>query len=189
MDLSKIELWGILMNLTCFLLWGMTIVYLMRKEAKNRKGSFRNSMKVPNDNFGNEYLSQILMKQSDVAFKRISDSIVNERKLLCNLFKSGVEEEAPFNDNLNHSKAKDPVISSPITSCEIKPDNPSPSIVYSEAVKLAESGMDTDKISRKLMLPRGEVELLIKLRRNPVKLNNNNGDSVKLANKSFSTSI
>jgi hypothetical protein len=189
MDLSKIELWGILMNLTCFLLWGMTIVYLMRKEAKNRKGSFKNPMKVLNDNFGNEYLSQILMKQSDVAFKRISDSIVNERKLLCNLFKSGVEDKAPFSDNLNHYKTKAPAISSSITSCEIKPDKPLPGTVYSEAVKLAELGMDTDKISRKLMLPRGEVELLIKLRRNPDNLNKNKGDSVKLANKSFSSSI
>jgi hypothetical protein len=189
MDLSKIELWGILMNLTCFLLWGMTIVYLMRKEAKNRKGSFRNPMKVPNDNFGNEYLSQILMKQSDVAFKRISDSIVNERELLCKLFKSGVEDEEPFNDKLNHYKAKESVISSPITSCEIKPDKPLPSTVYSEAVRLAELGMDTGKISRKLMLPRGEVELLIKLRSNPDKLNKNDGDSVNLDNKSFSTSI
>jgi hypothetical protein len=189
MELSKIEIWVILMNLTGFLLWGMTIVYLVRKEAKKGEGSFRNPMKLSNDNLGNECFSQILMKQSDVAFKRISDSIIKERELLCNLFKSGSEDKEPISDNLEYYKAKEFVIPSPVISCEIETDKPVPSIVYSEAVRLAELGMDTDKISQKLMLPRGEVELLIKLRKKPVKVNKNSSDRMRLANKSFSTSI
>jgi hypothetical protein len=56
-------------------------------------------------------------------------------------------------------------------------------------VRLAGSGMDIAKISQKLMLPRGEVELLVKLRGKSIKLNNHNGDRAMLANKSISSTI
>ncbi|SPD72676.1 hypothetical protein PITCH_A1470025 [uncultured Desulfobacterium sp.] len=42
--------------------------------------------------------------------------------------------------------------------------------VYTEAIRLSNSGLDIDKISKKLFLARGEVELLLKLRRRPDKI-------------------
>ncbi|SPD74566.1 hypothetical protein PITCH_A2430002 [uncultured Desulfobacterium sp.] len=105
MELTGIGKWEVLMNVSGFLLWGMTIVYMIRKDAKNGNGFFRR--KVYLKNCGKEKnFSEILMKQSEVAFNRNLEGINYEKTKLHDILKEKYDDKYKScnceNKNMGH---------------------------------------------------------------------------------------
>ena len=101
MDLLKEGIWGILLNITGICLWVGTVLYLIIKKFRGRRKDLTISRIRNQKNFDEEVFSQLVKKQSEKAFKRISRTINSERQLLAELIENGDLKKAR-----NHLKSK-----------------------------------------------------------------------------------
>ena len=164
MDLLKEGIWGILLNITGICLWGGTVLYLIIKKVKGRRKDLticriRNQRK-----FDEEVFSQLVKQQSEKAFKRISRTINNERQLLAELIENGDLKKAR-----NHLKSKRISKIEPKSLATNNMKKPFPENMetdsYAEVLRLADRGMTVRKISEMVKIPKGEIEMLITLRK------------------------
>ncbi len=106
----------------------------------------------------------MVKQQSEKAFKRISRTINNERQLLAELIENGDLKKAK-----NRLKSKSISKIKPKSLADNKIKKPFPENTerdsYAEVLRLADRGMTVRKISEMVKIPKGEIEMLITLRK------------------------
>ena len=164
MELLKVGFWGILISITGTCLWGGTMLYLIIKKVKERKNNLK-IYKIHNQrNFDEEMFSQLVKQQSEKAFERISRTIKNERQLLAELIEKGQLKKV--GNHLKSSSISNPKSKS-LQANRVKkpfPGNPARDS-YAEVFRLSDQGMSAIKISEMVKIPKGEIEMLISLRK------------------------
>jgi len=164
MDLLKEGIWGTLLNITGICLWGGTVLYLIINKVKGRRKDLTICRISNQRKFDEEVFSQLVKQQSEKAFKRISHTINNERQLLAELIENGDLKKAR-----THLKSKG---ISKIKPKSLEDNNLKKPFLknterdsYSEVLRLADQGMTVRKISEMVKIPKGEIEMLITLRK------------------------
>jgi hypothetical protein len=182
------EFWEILLNVIAFCLCGLVILCLRKNlKAQGRpwikslfgyraprqsaeKRVIKNKAKVSqnelkgrgNGNLGNlsEVLAQ-LVRQSEMAFTMISDTIKIEREVLREFIERG-----RMSNGIKHLLTEE---LSQIRECPQEKrvrhpeDSNSENDQYGEVVRLANLGLSINEIYEKVRMPKGEIELIIKL--------------------------
>jgi hypothetical protein len=153
------EFWKLVLDVIGLLLCGITILYLVRNRSKYNQSLLKEPGKGNSNSFNEEVLAQLVKQQSDRSFETISNTIEKERMLLHNLIekKEAIKEEKPFfaeepnwvQEDFYNKKSSD--------SGDSGDDR------YDEVSRLADLGLNIKKISERAQIPRGEVELVVKL--------------------------
>jgi hypothetical protein len=188
MEIYTEEFWEILLDVIALCLCGFAVLCLrkgLRGQGRPWVGSFfgyrgasrsgskssKKSMAKDNENvlkkganghFGklNVVLAQ-LMRQSEMAFALISDTIRIEREVLQEFIEKrkgssgtdclSTQKPGQVEEHCQNKNVRDPR----------GPDWDSDQ--YGEVVKLANSGLGVDEIYERVRIPKGEIELIIKL--------------------------
>ena len=166
MDILTAEFFERLLNISGVCLWGITMLYLMRQKGRGMKGnSKRDKLNAACErSFDEEVFAQLVKQQSEDAFKRINRVIRTERALLTELI-----ENDKFNKIGDRRRKKDAVKAHDFpyqlqAKKKIRIEK-KPKDVYAEVIRLSAQGMNEKKISEKVKLPKGEIEMLIKFRK------------------------
>lgn len=165
MDFVRKEFWGILLNVTGSFLWASTIFYFFMRKVKERRKNPKECGIANQKDFNDEIFSQLIKQQADNAFSTISLTIKNERRSLAELIESSGElnkkarmhpedkhADVPKKRSLQTDKMKQ------IALLSRGKDR------YAEVLRLADRGMTTRKISEKVKIPKGEIDMLVSLR-------------------------
>ena len=164
MELLKVGFWGTLLSISGTCLWGGTMLYLIIKKVKERKNNLKIHKMHNRRNFDEEVFSQLVKQQSEKAFERISRTIKNERQLLAELIENGQLKKV--RNHLKSNSMPKPKTKS-LQANKIKKPFPGNSgrDSYAEVLRLSDQGMKATKISEMVKIPKGEIEMLISLRK------------------------
>jgi len=159
MALQSINLWEIVLDIAQICLCGFILLYLIRNKIKYKQLL----LKTPNgknpQNFNTEFIIQAVRQQSDLAFTRILEAIDKERQILNTYFE---QRETQVASKVLTPAAGGAVARIPNTE---ETDQNVADTIYSEIEYLARQGLSLEDISEDLNVPKGEVELVLKLRR------------------------
>ncbi len=180
MDSLGIMFWEIMLNVTGVCLWGITMIYLIRNKISSNRDKPGKGKNEHIRKFEEEIFVQLVKQQSERAFRRISNTIRNEKQILGELIEKGELKKArnhlagqkapkqkkeliqttkkvsirkPKEESIQKSKKK-------ALAPKSKVDNK-----YVEVVRLVDIGMSAAKISEKMQIPKGEINLIVKLRK------------------------
>jgi len=151
-----IEYWTLYLNIIGIAFCSMTILVILVKILRDKK---RNRQAE----FGEEIYKHLIRKELERSFSRISEAINKERRRLWEYLENGniCEQKEVIHSGIsrsgssNHSKS---------TRRPIKNDE-SPPERYEEIFRMAAKGIGSKKISEMVNMPKGEVDLLISLKR------------------------
>lgn len=166
MDILTAGFFDRLINVSGFCLWGITILYLMHQKRKTKKGDLkkRKSNAVLRKSFEEEVYGQWFKHQSEYAFKRIHRTLRREIDRLNQLIENGDFERV-------RNQGKYTVVdNAPDVTFEVCQGGKElswkkPKDSYAEVIRLWDQGVSVRKISEKVEIPKGEIEMLIKLRK------------------------
>jgi len=146
----------------------LIILYLLKQKVQSQKkieiGSITGNL--------NKGLVQWL-RQIDISFKTIVDTINKQRDVFCELIKTG-ESKMELDPILTKPLDQTPADQTPADqTLENRPGKKIKAMdedenftrQYAKVTKLADSGLSVDDISRRVKIPRGEIELILKFRR------------------------
>ena len=158
MAYNTIQFWETVLDITGLLMCVMTMAYIVRIRLASRQAK----IKADSVDFKKEMRSLSVNPCVDNAFETIADALDRERKKLQVYLGTGLRPVCPDGGpdtgrSFELPGRKDPVY-------RVSGNLQRKSVVYSEAVELAACGMPAGQIADKVQLPRGEVELSIKLR-------------------------
>jgi len=154
----------ILLNVSGIFLWGITILYFLRNKREEAKDEKNNRYFMNNRNFDEEVYTQLVRLQSEKAFRNIHSTIKRERYLLSELIERGEFKKAKKQVAVKKTRK---IKKTSIPTNKVKNIRHKRNLrdSYAEVIKLADAGMAMNKISEKVKIPRGEIEILIKLRK------------------------
>ena len=190
MEIYTEEFWEILLDIVALCLCGFVILCLRkglkaqgkpwirsffgyRRASRSDNKSFVNKRCKDNGNilrqganrhFGNlsDVLAQ-LVRQSEMAFAMISDTIKIEREILLEFI-----EKRKINNDIDYLLTENPdQVRTHLQKKYIR-DLERPNLKndqYGEVVKLADLGLSVSEIYESVRIPKGEIELIIKLNR------------------------
>lgn len=161
MDFGYIEVFGIAADCFQVLMIVVVIFLLVRYRKKTQAPNWSDWATSESNPFRHEFLLQSLKHQSEQAFIHIEKTIQAERNNVMQLlelsdqqptqsvagFPDQEPEEAPFNIEEPHN-----------TSEQDHSDDQ-----YQKISQLAAEGMNSRRIAKKLAIPLGEVELVMKM--------------------------
>ena len=156
MTYNAIQFWETALDITGLLMCVMTLVYIVRIRLSGRRGHLKPE---PGD-FKREMRSLSVNQCADNALETIAKALDRERRNLQLHLGTGLQPaSAGVAPDFNRSL---PDRGAPLyrASGDLRPK----SSVYAEAVELSACGMSAGQIADKVQLPKGEVELSIKLR-------------------------
>ena len=159
MVLQSINLWEIVLDITQICLGGVILLFLIRNQIKYKQLFLKAPTGENSPNFNTEFIIQAIRQQSDLAFTHILETIDKERQTLDTYFELRETQIA--------SKMLVPAaghVVAQIPDSEAADPNAADTI-YSEIENLAGQGMSLEDISEDLNVPKGEVELVLKLKR------------------------
>ena len=163
MDYSRVELWGVLLNIVGICLWGITMLYFVRNKGKTAQEMFKKSANNNMKPFDEEMFAQMVNQESNRSVKRITDNFLKERQMLCDFLEKGELQKAKnllFRPSSNGAKCI------PFQQTLKKPHHKAKTgEVYTKVARLADLGMTPKKITEMVKIPKGEIELIIKLRK------------------------
>lgn len=163
MDFLSSAFCGIFLNITGICLWGLALLYFIRSKDKGNCTSQRKNRKRETKPFDQEMFAQMVKQQSGKSFERIFETIRQERELLWAFIEHerlNTPKSLYFVPRSNNTQNKDSEKYNSKRLSKLEAGDK-----YPEAIKLADLGLTTKKISEKVNLPKGEIELLIKLRK------------------------
>ncbi len=149
---------GILLNVTGICLWGLTLFFMFRNKGKDHSDPCKREIRGAIRTFDEEIFAQRLKQRSEISFNRITDMIQEEKKLLLQL----LEREGMVGKTASMARKVSAV--NPVSHPEYRRKMPETGEKYSIAIKLARKGVPAHKISEMVGLPKGEIDLLVKLR-------------------------
>ncbi len=145
-----IEFWKLVLDVIALSLCGITIFYLIRNRSKYNQFLLKESGKGNSNNFNEEVLAQLVKQRSNMPFETISDAIEKERMPLHSLKPLSAKKTGQVQEGSYNKKSSD--------SDELAGDE------YGEVARLADLGLSVKKISEKANIPKGEIELVVKLK-------------------------
>jgi hypothetical protein len=159
MALHTINLWEIALGGTQICLCGFILLFLVR----NRNRSKQMLRKAPTGenarNFNTEFIVEAVRQQTEMAFNHILDTINKERHTLEAYFEL---RETPSASGLFKSISTG---QNNAVSAQGAAELEAADAIYNEIESLADQGMSLPDISERLNVPRGEVNLVLKLKR------------------------
>jgi len=147
---STTEFWELVLDVIGLSLCGITILYLIGNRSKYNQSLLKEPVKGNSNDFNKELFAQLVKQQSDRSFKTISNAIEKERKPLHNLKPLPAKEPNQLQEDIYNKNSQD--------HDDLAGDE------YDEVARLADLGLSVKKISERAKIPRGEVELVVKLR-------------------------
>ncbi len=163
MDYQRIEFLGIFLNITCIFIWGITILYLFITKKKGEAASNKKGRKGNMRPFDEEIFAQMVKQESERSYNKIVATIKRERQRLWALIE---RRELAKAKNLllrqNSTGVKKINSQKNVEKSYPKTDSMKK---YSEVIRGADSGMTTKRISEEVKRPKGEIDLLVKLRK------------------------
>jgi len=144
------EFWELVLDVIALFLCGSVLLHLIRNRTKYNQSLLKESEKEIPNNFNEEIAAQLVKQQSDRSFETISNVIEKERMLLHDLTPLSAEEPVQVQEDFYNKNS--------MGSGDLAGDK------YDEVSRLADSGWSVKKISERIKIPMGEVELIIKLR-------------------------
>ncbi len=159
MALHTINLWEIVLDGTQIFLCCLILLVLIRNKIKYKQLLLKMPSGENSLNFNTEFIIRAIRQQSDLAFTHIMETIDKERKTLDTYFELREPQMAPHlvQPSADHVAAQAPAAE----AAELKAAD----TIYSEIETLADQGMSLENISEELNVPKGEVELVLKLKR------------------------
>jgi hypothetical protein len=159
MALQTISLWEIGLDITQICLGGFILLCLIRNKIKYKQLFLKPPTGENSQNFNTEFIIQAIRQQSDLAFTHILETIDKERQTLDTYFE--LRETQIASKMLVPAPGR---VVAQIPNTEATDLNAADTI-YSEIENLAGQGMSLADISEDLNVPKGEVELVLKLKR------------------------
>jgi len=159
MALHTINLWEIVLDGTQIFLGCVILLVLIRNKIKYKQLLLKGPNGGNAQNFNTEFIIEAIRQQSDLAFAHILETIEKERKTLNTYFDLREPQMAP---HLVESAPERLVAQT--SDAEMAELNAADTI-YCEIETLAGQGMSLEDISEELNVPKGEVELVLKLKR------------------------
>jgi hypothetical protein len=159
MALQTINLWEIVLDVTQICLGGFILLFLIRNRIKYKQ-LFPKAPTGENSQKSNtEFIVQAIRQQSDLAFAHILETIDKERQTLDAYFE--LRETQIASKMLVPAPGR---VVAQIPGTE-GADLTAADTIYSEIENLAGQGVSLENISEDLNVPKGEVELVLKLKR------------------------
>ncbi|UCF94371.1 MAG: hypothetical protein JSW39_09495 [Desulfobacterales bacterium] len=135
--------------------------YLVRNKIVSKRTALEKVTPGTRLNFKAEILRQTLKQQSERAFENILETVAKERRVLNKLFQA---EDAVNAGAIMLSQASS-APSEPLSRRSIDGDSEGDSDDrYAAIERLGRQGLSVPQIAEQLKVPRGEVELLLKLK-------------------------
>ncbi len=159
MALQPINLWEIVSDGTQILLCCFILLVLIRNKIKYKQLLLKTPKGENTQNFNTEFIVQAIRQQSDLAFTHIMETIAKERQTLETYFELREPQMAP---HLVQASADRVAAQTP--DAETAELNAADTI-YTAIETLAGQGMSLEDISEELNVPKGEIELVLKLKR------------------------
>jgi hypothetical protein len=159
MALHTLNFWEIALDATQIGLCGLILLFLIRNRMKFKRLILKAPAAAKSQNFNTEFVVEAVRQQTELAFNHILETIDKERQTLSAYFELREAQLAP---GLLKS-ASSGRIESISSSGASEPD--AADAIYSEIESLADQGLSRVDISEKLNVPRGEVDLVLKLKR------------------------
>lgn len=157
---NMVEYMGLYFSGLFLIVCAISMTYLLLKMAIKQKK--RRDVK-----FDEVVLRRIIREQTEASFVNIAETIQRERVNLLNLLEKGEylkAKETLINTQLSKSKQNVPEPSNIKTVKRVR------SKMYSEIDKMAAQGVPSRKIAEIVRIPKGEVDLLVKLRKKAANL-------------------
>lgn len=151
---SIIEYWTIYLNTVCMIICLVTMICLVIRIGRQKK--VRRSV-----SFNEEIFSRLIQEQLEDSFNRIAETITRERRFIYSWLPKGKTGHLP-----GHLVNKKTIMKKPVHGRTEAPHingGRSQHDKYAEIVKLAAEGMTIQNISEKIRVPKGEVDLFLKL--------------------------
>jgi hypothetical protein len=157
MSTVALQNWEMALDIIGLLMCIMTLVYIVRIRLADR----RPAKKSPPADFKKEMHRQAESQTADNALETIARALERERKNLQLYLGTGLQPAAAGGAPQLERSAAMPDQAAPVYQATAKPRPASG--VYSEAMELAACGLSASQIADKVHIPKGEVELSIKL--------------------------
>jgi len=158
MALQTLNLWEIVLDGIQICLGGLILLFLIRNKIKYKQLILKAPAGEKSQNFNTEFIIQAIRQQSELAFTHILETIDKERQTLGTYFELRETQIAPT----MLQTAPGPVFDQACNAETVEPN--AADTIYSEIKTLSGYGMSLEDISEKLNVPRGEVELVLKLK-------------------------
>jgi len=156
MTVQMITLWELLLDGIQIFLCAVILFFLIYNKIKHKRLILNTSAKENTADFSNEMRLQNLQQVAENAFDAIVDDINRQRLSLMRHFVS----------NESDHLAGDYILPVAVESGSDQPEdykNEEDTAEFGEIFGLAEKGLSTREISQRLNMPRGEVELVLRL--------------------------
>ena len=159
MALHTLNFWEIAIDATQIGLCGLILFFLIRNSIKFKRLNLNAPSGEESKKFNTDFAVEAVRQQTELAFNHILETIDKERQTLDAYFEL---RETRFAPGLLASVSSDRV--ERISGSEaLEPD--AADTIYSEIESLSDQGLSLADIAEKLNVPRGEVDLVLKLKR------------------------
>jgi len=158
MALHTLNFWEIALDATQIGLCGLILLFLICNRMKFKRLILNAPSAEKSQKFNTEFVVEAVRQQTELAFNHILETIDKERQTLHAYFELRETQLAP---GLLKSASSGRI--EPIASTEASEPDAADKI-YSEIETLADEGLSMADIAEKLDVPRGEVDLILKLK-------------------------
>ena len=158
MALHTFNFWEIVFDATQIFLCGIIILFLILNRIRFKQLILRAPAEKPSPNVNTEFVVEAVRQQTELAFNHIVETIDKERQTLEDYYHhrnkriaAGLLTPAAM-PSLDH-------ISNPEAA-----ETDAANVIYSEIESLADQGLSLADIAKRLNVPQGEVDLVLKLK-------------------------
>ena len=158
MALHTLNLWEIAIDATQIGLCALILLYLIRNHTQFKRLNSNAPSGQESQKFNSEFVVEAVRQQTELAFNHILETIDKERQTLHAYFEL---RETQLSPGLIKSLPSDRI--EPIYSTKAQKADAT-DVIYSEIENLSDQGLSLTDIADELNLPRGEVDLVLKLK-------------------------
>jgi hypothetical protein len=159
MALHTLNVWEIAIDATQIGLCGLILLFLIRNRMKLKRLNLNAPSAEESQKFNTEFVVEAVRQQTELAFNHVLETIEKERQTLHAYFEL---RDTQLAHGLLTSASPGRI--EPISSAEaLEPD--AADAIYGEIESLSDQGLSPADIAEELNLPRGEVDLVLKLKR------------------------
>jgi hypothetical protein len=159
MALHTLNFWEIALDATQIGLCGLILLFLIRNRMKFKRLILNEPTAEKSQNLNTEFVVEAVRQQTELAFNHILETIDKEHQTLSAYFELRETQLSPGLLKPASSGRIEPISSSEASEPDVA------DAIYSEIESLADQGLSLADISEKLKVPRGEVDLVLKLKR------------------------
>ncbi len=158
MALHTLNLWEIAIDATQIGLCALILLFLIRNHMKFKRLNSNVPSGQEAQKFNSEFVVEAVRQQTELAFNHIAETIDKERQTLDAYFEL---RESHLAHGLLKSLPPNRIEPIPGTKTQ-EPD--AADAIYSKIESLSDQGLSLTDIAEELNLPRGEVDLVLKLK-------------------------